>query len=45
VKESSGGASSLRAVPMDELMRFHAELACQIVQVPDGGTIRFQIVD
>jgi hypothetical protein len=45
VKESAGGASSLRAVPITELIHFHADLARQIADVPDGGKMQFQIVD
>lgn len=45
VKESAGGASALRPVPIVELIQFHADLARQIADVPDGGTIQFQIVD
>jgi hypothetical protein len=41
----AAGASSLRPVPISELIRFHADLARQIADVPDGGTIRFQTLD
>ncbi|SKB02084.1 hypothetical protein SAMN02745166_03537 [Prosthecobacter debontii] len=36
--ESSGGAS-LRPVPSGELILFHADLAAQIRDVPDGGKV------
>ncbi|WAC18698.1 hypothetical protein OVA24_15825 [Luteolibacter sp. SL250] len=45
VKESEGGASSFKAVPMDELIRFHADLARQIADLPDGGTLEFEMTD
>jgi hypothetical protein len=45
VKESAGGASSLKPVSIVELIQFHADLARQIADVSDGGTIEFQIVD
>ncbi|MBX3739546.1 MAG: hypothetical protein KF712_01040 [Akkermansiaceae bacterium] len=43
--ESRGGTSSFKAVPMDELIRFHADLARQIADLPDGGEIRFEMTD
>lgn len=37
----SGRDASLRAVPADELILFHADLARQIRDVPDGGKVTF----
>jgi len=32
-------------VPIAELIEFHADLALQIADIPDGGMLRFQVVD
>ena len=44
IKESAS-VSSLRPVPIAELIEFHADLALQIADIPDGGMLRFQVVD
>ena len=36
---------SLRAMAATEVIRFHADLARQIRDVPDGGQIEFKVVD
>jgi hypothetical protein len=33
---------SLRPVPAQELIRFHAELARQLADVPEGGWVQFR---
>ena len=45
VSDPLGGRSSLRAIPILELIQFHADLARQIADVPEGGTIQFSVVD
>lgn len=45
VAESSGGQSSLKPVSVVELLRFHADFARQIAEIPDGGQIEIQVVD
>lgn len=45
VAESSGQHSSLTPVPIDELLRFHADFARQIAKVPDGGQIQIELID
>jgi hypothetical protein len=44
MKEAAKGCS-LQAVPAGELILFHAELAARLKDVPDGGKIRFSVVD
>lgn len=39
----SGQGASLRPVPANELILFHADLARQIREVPDGGKIQFTL--
>lgn len=41
----SGRGASLRAVPADELILFHADLARQIRDVPDGGKVTFTVTE
>ncbi len=41
--EESGASASLRALPASEVILFHADLARQIRDLPDGGTIEFKI--
>lgn len=36
---------TLRPVPALELIRYHADLARQIAQVPDGGSFEMRVVD
>jgi len=43
-RESSGSAS-LKPVRAGEVILFHADLARQIRDVPDGGEVEFKIVD
>lgn len=40
----SGQGISLRPVPAEELILFHADLANQIREVPDGGKVKFTII-
>jgi len=41
----SGKSASLRPVPAEELIHFHADLAAQIRDVPDGGKIVFTVTE
>lgn len=41
----SGVGASLDAVPADELILFHADLARQIRDVPDGGKVTFTVTE
>jgi hypothetical protein len=41
----SGAGASLKAVPAGEVILFHADLARQIRDVPDGGQVEFKIAD
>jgi hypothetical protein len=43
VCKESGSSASLKPVSADEVIRFHADLARQIRDVPDGGQIEFTI--
>lgn len=41
----SGRGVSLRPVPADELIRFHADLASQLREVPEGGKVTFTVTE
>lgn len=41
----SGERASLRPVPADELILFHADFACQIRDVPEGGKINIVVTE
>ena len=41
----SGSGASLRPVPADELIRFHADLAAQIRDVPEGGKVTLTVTE
>ena len=41
--QQAGEAVSLNAIAADERRRFLADVARQIRNVPDGGTIRFEV--
>jgi hypothetical protein len=41
----SGAGASLRPVPASEVIRFHADLARQLREVPDGGQVEFKLKD
>ena len=41
----SGRGASLRAVPAGELSLFHADLARQMRDMPDGGKVTFTVTD
>lgn len=41
----SGEGSSLRPVPADELILFHADFASQIREVPEGGKIKVTVTE
>jgi hypothetical protein len=43
VFQESGADISLKPVPADELIKFHADLARQIRDVPDGGQVEFKL--
>jgi hypothetical protein len=41
----SGGDTSLKPLPASEVILFHADLARQIRDVPNGGKVEFKITD
>ena len=41
----SGAGASIRAVPACEVILFHADLARQIRDVPDGGQVEFKLTN
>jgi hypothetical protein len=43
--QESGGSSSLKPLPSSEVILFHADLARQIRDVPDGGQVEFKVTD
>jgi hypothetical protein len=43
--EESGRNVSLKPLPASEVILFHADLARQIQDVPDGGKVEFRVVD
>jgi hypothetical protein len=43
VCRESGAGAHLKPVPANEVIRFHADLARQIRDVPDGGQIQFKL--
>ncbi len=43
--EESGASASLKPLPVSEVILFHADLARQIRDVPDGGQVKFQVTD
>ena len=43
--QQSGGGASLKPLPVSEVILFHADLARQIRDVPDGGQVQFKITD
>ncbi len=43
--QESGAGASLRALPASEVILFHADLARQIRDVPDGGRVEFKVGD
>ena len=45
VFQESGAGASLKPVRAGEVIRFHADLARQIRDVPDGGQIEIKVVD
>jgi hypothetical protein len=45
VFKESGAGASLRPVRADEVILFHANLARQIRDVPEGGTVDLKITD
>ena len=45
VFQASGAAASLKPVPAGDVILFHADLARQIRDVPDGGEVEFKFVD
>ena len=45
VFRESGTGTSLKPVPAGEVILFHADLARQIRDVPEGGQVKFRITD
>jgi hypothetical protein len=45
VFQESGAGASLKAVRAGEVILFHADLARQIRDIPDGGQIKIKVVD
>jgi len=43
--QKSGACTSLRPVSASDVISFHADLARQIRDVPDGGTVEFKLTD
>ncbi len=43
--QESGAGASLAPLPASEVILFHADLARQIRDVPDGGKVEFKLID
>jgi hypothetical protein len=45
VIDSGPKGASLKACPAEEVIRFHADFALKIRNIPDGGQIKFEVTD